>query len=61
LALAAAPVAGAIGSDGALESAVAALAGGLAGGVVYLVVLQLLGADELAAVLGVLRRRRTPA
>jgi putative peptidoglycan lipid II flippase len=56
LAMVAAPVAGAIGAEHAGSAAVAAVVGGCAGAVAYVVALRLLGASELRAFRSLLRR-----
>ena len=57
LALAAAPLAAAIGHDTARRALVAATAGTLAGGLAYLLVLLLLRSEELRAILRLVRAR----
>lgn len=57
LAIVAAPVAGAIGSDTFSQSVAALAVGGLLGVAASIAVLAVLGADELRALFGLLRRR----
>ena len=59
LAAVAIPLAGAIGSETARRSLVAAVVAGGAGGLVYLAVLMLMRADELHAILDIVRRGRS--
>jgi putative peptidoglycan lipid II flippase len=61
LAIVAAPIAGAIGSETPSEAVTAAVAAGIAGVAIYVVVLQLLGTDELRSAWRVVRRRTPPA